>query len=152
MLWANQLFVLGRILLAMVLGGVIGFEREAADKPAGLRTHMLIGGASALLVALGNFVVTSFGQNIPVGNLRADPIRVIEAIIVGISFVGAGTIIRRERSDDVEGLTTAASVLFTTGVGIATALSLYVLAITSVLLILAINWVLGFIEGRLFKN
>ena len=152
MRWDMQLFALGEIVLAMFLGGMIGFEREAANKPAGLRTHMLVAGGAALLVALGNIIVLEFGQNIPTDNLRSDPIRIIQAIIVGISFLGAGTIFRREKGDEIEGLTTSASILFTAGVGIAVALEQFLLAISSTVLLLLITRILGLVENRIWDH
>lgn len=123
----DQLALLGQIVLAMVLGGIIGFEREHADKPAGLRTHMFVAGAATLLVGLSDAVVTS--SELSPSLIRSDPIRIIEAIITGISFLGAGTILRRKEQGDVEGLTTAASLLVVAGIGIAVGLTQFVLAI-----------------------
>lgn len=143
-----QVVILGEILLAMLLGGVIGFEREVARKPAGLRTHMLVSGAAALLVALGNLIVRSFDVDAPIQHLTSDPIRVLEAVIVGISFLGAGTIFRRKSGDEVEGLTTAASILFTAGIGVSVALSQFILAIGSTGMILIVNRVLGRLEDK----
>jgi putative Mg2+ transporter-C (MgtC) family protein len=122
--------------LAMFFGAAIGFERELADKPAGMRTHMLVAGAAALLVSLGSTMVGLFGRELAGGMIRTDPIRVFEAVIVGVSFIGAGTIIRRGGERAVEGLTTAASMLFTAGVGIAVGVSHYVVAIGAMLLAL----------------
>jgi putative Mg2+ transporter-C (MgtC) family protein len=124
---SGQWITLGRVLLAMLLGGLLGFERELASKPAGLRTHMLVAGAAALLVSLGDVVVTGFAHGMPGNVVRSDPIRIIEAVIAGVSFLGAGTIMRRG-GHDVEGLTTAASILLASGVGLAVALSQVVLA------------------------
>jgi putative Mg2+ transporter-C (MgtC) family protein len=118
--------ILVQVAIAMVLGGLIGLERELADKPAGLRTHMLIAGAAALLVGLGDTMIRRFGV---AGDLvRSDPTRVIEAVVTAVGFLGAGMIIRRS-DKDVGGLTTAASVLFAAAVGICVALSEYLLAI-----------------------
>lgn len=150
--WNSQLFALAEIVLAMFLGGLIGFEREMANKPAGLRTHMLVAGSATLLVVLGNVIVLSFGQAIPADNLRSDPIRIIQAIIVGISFLGAGTIFQREKADQIEGLTTSASILFTAGVGIAVALRQDILAVSSTILLLLITRLLGLLENRLWNK
>ena len=118
----------------MALGGLIGLEREFADKPAGLRTHMLIAGAAALLVGLGDTMMRRFAL---AGDLvRADPIRVIEAVVTAVGFLGAGMIIRRG-GDHIEGLTTAASVLFAAAVGICVALTEYLLAVGATVLDLA---------------
>jgi len=150
--WNLEIVALGEILLAMALGGLVGFERELARKPAGLRTHMLVCGSAALLVTLGNAIVNSFDARAPLQNLQSDPIRVIEAIIVGISFLGAGTIFRRGKANDVEGLTTAASILFTAGLGIAVALSQFLLAIGGTILLLFVNRFLGLVEVRFFSE
>jgi len=121
--------ILAYVAVAMFLGALIGWERETLNKPAGLRTHMLVAGAAALLVALGDLIVTHFGQDLGVPLVQTDPIRLVEAVITGVSFLGAGTIIRGPSEGHVEGLTTAASLLFTATIGIAVALSQVVLAI-----------------------
>ena len=108
---APQLHLLLEVLVAMGLGGVIGYDRAASDKPAGLRTHMLVAAAAALFVGLAHIIVRTFGAGMPDQTVRSDPIRVYEAIITGISFLGAGTIIRHRGDDRVEGITTAASLL-----------------------------------------
>jgi putative Mg2+ transporter-C (MgtC) family protein len=134
----TELITLGKLLLAVALGGVIGFEREMADRPAGLRTHMLVAGAALLLVVLARRLVLTFT---PAELVNHDPVRVMEAIIVGISFLGAGTIFRNQQAGaPVEGLTTAASVLFTAVLGIGVALDAYVLVIGAALLVLFINF------------
>lgn len=134
-----QLQILGYIAIAMVLGGIIGFERERADKPAGLRTHMLVAGSAALMVGIGETIVTF--MDVDSSLIQTDPIRIIEAIITGISFLGAGTILYRKDKGDVEGLTTAASLLFVAGVGIAVAIHQLFLAVGVTLLTLVVLYV-----------
>jgi putative Mg2+ transporter-C (MgtC) family protein len=131
-----QVHILGSVALAMLLGAFIGLEREAKDKPAGLRTHMLVAGAATFLVALSDVAVKRF--NVDLGNelVRSDPIRIIQAVITGISFLGAGTILRHKGSDHVEGLTTAASLLFVAAIGFCVALSQILLAIGVTALVL----------------
>ena len=148
--WMMQLEIIGEVALAMLLGGVIGFEREMADKPAGFRTHMLVAGAAALLVGLGDAMLRRFAMDTRV-NASSDPIRIVEAIVTGISFLGAGTIFRRDRSEQVEGLTTAASILLCAAVGISVALRQFVLAAGVTLLALVVLRGLTFIENRLQK-
>src|SRR5215471_10533637 len=131
-----ELKSLGLLVVAMVLGAAIGYEREVADKPAGMRTHVLVAGDSALLVLVGKALAARFGAELPSGLLRVDPIRIIESIVTGIAFLGAGTIIRREGTT-VEGLTTAATVLFTAAVGICVASRKFVLAVGATVLALA---------------
>ncbi|SHG26791.1 putative Mg2+ transporter-C (MgtC) family protein [Fodinibius roseus] len=136
-----------KVLFAMFLGGLLGMERELAQKPAGLRTHMLVAGASSLLVVLGNVMITNYsGVDAFAGSIQADPIRIMEAIITGISFLGAGTIIFRNKDETVEGLTTAASILFVAAIGIAVALERYLLAAILTVLAIVILYGLGYIE------
>src|SRR5262245_19064185 len=90
-----QLEVLAEVAMAMLLGAVIGLERELAGKPAGLRTHMMVAGAAALLVSLGDVLRVRFGNRDDIDLVQSDPIRVVEAVITGVSFLGAGTIFRR---------------------------------------------------------
>lgn len=116
------------VAIAMILGAVLGFERELADKPAGLRTHMMVTATSALFVGLGTTLVVQFGEVLGESVLRADPIRILEAVVTGISFLAAGTIIRRDNLD-VEGLTTAASILLAAAVGVSVALHLWILSV-----------------------
>lgn len=132
-----------KVVFAMFLGGLMGMERELARKPAGLRTHMLVAGAASLLVVLGDFMIRQYGDSSFGQVIRADPIRIMEAIITGISFLGAGTIIFRDRDESVEGLTTAASILFAAAIGITVALQQYVLG--TILTVIAIVILLGLV-------
>lgn len=143
--------ILGSVLMALILGGLIGVEREVADKPAGLRTHMLVAAASALMIDLGDVVIHSFSGETGTNVVQADPLRLIEAVATGISFLGAGTILRRRGKSHVEGLTTAASILFTAGVGISVALSQYVVAVGSTTLALITLRLVRWFERR-FPN
>jgi putative Mg2+ transporter-C (MgtC) family protein len=130
-----ELALLIRLLAAAVLAAVLGWEREAARKPAGLRTHMLVGVASALFTVLGELAV----ENHPAeGGLRADPIRVIQAVAIGVGFLGSGVIFVARDGEHVVGLTTAASVWATAAVGIATGLGHYVLAAGSTVILMLV--------------
>lgn len=143
----TELQMLGKITIAALLGGLVGLEREFAERPAGLRTHMLVGMTAAFFVMLANLLLDSFE---PREILTADPVRVVEAIVVGISFLGAGTILKyREQGERVvEGLTTSASILSVAAIGIAVALDAYILAAGAAILNLFINWGLMFFVGR----
>lgn len=126
----------------------MGLDREAARKPAGLRTHMLVSGAAALLVLLGQVMVRNYDAKLA-SLLTSDPIRIIEAIITGVSFLGAGTIIRNQREgNQVEGLTTAASLLLAAAIGISVALSQWIVAVGLTLLVLVVLRFLGYLAGR----
>lgn len=135
-----------KVVFAMFLGGLMGMERELAGKPAGLRTHILVAGASSLLVVLGDFMIKMYSDSALTQAVRADPIRIMEAIITGISFLGAGTIIFRNRDESVEGLTTAASILFAASIGITVAVQHYLLAGILTIIAIVILYGLGYIE------
>lgn len=137
-----QLESLLLVTAAAFLAGFLGLEREAANKPAGFRTHMIIGGASALLVILARTLVMQYDQSSVADHLRTDPLRVFEAIIVGISFIGAGTILKSQSGDRIRYLTTAASILFSASIGIAVALKQFVLAVGVTILVLIITFAL----------
>ncbi len=125
----GELLTVGQVAAAMVLGAFIGAEREVQEKPAGLRTHMLVAGSATLLVALSNHVIRELSNQFGGVVISSDPVRVIAAVITGVSFLGAGTIIRQRPGGHIEGLTTAASLLFAASAGIAVGLSLWVLAV-----------------------
>ena len=144
----NQVVIIGNICLAFLLGGAIGLERETANKPAGFRTHMLVAGAAAVLINLGQPLLDRFEATGAAGWLRADPIRLFEAIITAVAFLCAGTIIRRGE-DRVEGLTTATSILMSGVIGISVALEQYVLAVAVTVLTLVSLRVMRFVEKRL---
>ena len=145
----SELVSLGKILLACILGGLVGIEREFADKPAGFRTHMLVCATAAFFVILATIVINFFEF---VSQVSIDPIRLIEAIVVGISFLGAGTILKYNRERTVEGLTTSASILSVSAIGIAVALDAFVLAVGVTLLDLSINWGVNHVINRIRPN
>ena len=147
-----ELKILGYVAMAMFLGGVVGFERELADKPAGMRTHMLVAGAAALLVLLGELLVTHFGAEFGAAVIRTDPIRIIAAIVTGVAFLGAGTIIRQGQHSVVKGLTTAADLLFTSAIGICVAVREIILAVGVTVLALATLRLVGAVEVRLRRR
>jgi putative Mg2+ transporter-C (MgtC) family protein len=107
-----------RLLLAAALGAVIGYQRERANKPAGLRTHILISLGSALFTVVSIF---GFGDGVDVS-------RVAAGVVTGIGFIGAGVIFRGMRGDHVMGLTTAASIWATAAIGLAAGAGMYLIA------------------------
>lgn len=131
-----ELIVVAQVAAAMVLGALIGTERERAQRPAGLRTHMLVAGAAALLTALGPALLDAYGDTHLASSVGSDPLRILEAVVTGVAFLGAGTIIR-SGPQDVTGLTTAASLLLAAGVGIGVAVSRWIVAIGVVVLTVA---------------
>jgi putative Mg2+ transporter-C (MgtC) family protein len=146
------LTILGEVAFAMLLGGVIGFEREVAGKPAGFRTHMLVSGAAAFLVGLAFTLVDRAVAGTSPHVVAADPIRIVQAIIIGIGFLGAGTIVRDRETGSVRGLTTAASLLVATGLGVCAALQQYGLALSVAVLVVVILHLVGRLEEWLLRR
>jgi putative Mg2+ transporter-C (MgtC) family protein len=143
--------MLGKVVIAALLGGLVGLEREFAERPAGLRTHMLVGATSAFFVMLATHMISSFE---PQDIVTVDPVRVVEAIVVGISFLGAGTIFKytREGHGVVEGLTTSASIWSVAAIGIAVALDVFIVAVGVTIFNLFVNWGLMFVIDRINPN
>jgi putative Mg2+ transporter-C (MgtC) family protein len=118
-----QHVILIRLLIAALLGGVIGYEREAHNVAAGLRTHILIALAAALFTSLAFEI---FHVALDGGSENPDPIRAVEAVTAGIAFLGAGAIFQQRGS--VQGLTTGAGMWLAGAVGVTTALGYYLIA------------------------
>jgi putative Mg2+ transporter-C (MgtC) family protein len=135
-----ELQFLIRLLVAAALAAVLGWEREHARKSAGLRTHMLVGIAAALYTALAQLAVAD--MSLSDEGFRADPIRAIQAVAIGIGFLGSGVIFVSRHEDRVQGLTTAASIWATAAIGIAAGLEHYVLATGATILLLFVLRVL----------
>lgn len=132
-----------RLIMAAIFGGVIGFEREASKKPAGLRTHMLICIGSALVMLTGQYVYQSITP-------AADPTRIGAQVISGIGFLGVGTIIIIGRQR-VKGLTTAAGLWASACMGLAIGIGFYSGAIVSVLLIFVVETILRSFADYILK-
>ena len=137
----DDVYLLLRLLLAMVLAGAIGWERETVGKSAGLRTHMFVGMGAMLFVVLGDAVIDRFAGT--PGVVQMDPIRVIEAVTTAVGFLGGGLIFVTRSGDRVHGLTTAASIWVTAAIGIAVALERYLLAVGATVLALVVLHVLA---------
>lgn len=120
---AGQFDVVASMAIAMLLGGLIGFEREMKRRPAGFRTHMLVAGASALLVGIGQLSLERHGLSANEA-MQIDPLRLVEAVIAGVAFIGAGTIFGESRrgGETISGITTAASLLTVAVIGVAVGL------------------------------
>jgi putative Mg2+ transporter-C (MgtC) family protein len=116
--------VMVRLLLAALLGGIVGYEREHKGKAAGLRTHMLVAMGAALFV----LVPERGGMGI------ADMSRVIQGVVAGVGFLGAGAIIKRHSEEQVQGLTTAAGIWMTAAIGVACGLGREAIALLATLL------------------
>lgn len=134
--------VIIRLIGAVVLGALIGFQRERAGKPAGLRTHILVTvGTCVFVLACSNFGMSSDGLS-----------RVIQGIITGIGFIGAGSILKLNEQRDIRGLTTAAGIWITAAIGIAIGLGVLGVAILATVLTLIVLALVGSIEVRIDKQ
>ncbi len=147
-----QLFALLDILIAAVLGGIIGFEREWLQKPAGLRTNMIISAASAFFIILGRVIIVDFDAYIVPEGAGVDPIRMLHAVIVGVSFLGAGTILKGVNGEEVKYLTTSATILMASAIGISVALKQYWLAVGATILVLVINKIFHYVGEVIAKK
>lgn len=144
---AEQVRVLIDTAYAMGLGGLIGLEREMKNRPAGFRTHMLVAGAAALLIGIGQLGLADprYAQNL---RINLDPLRLVEAVVAGVAFIGAGTIFSRRGGNAVAGITTAASLLMVAVIGIAAGFDYRLLALAATLLTLAVLSLLNVLERR----
>jgi len=128
----EELDMVLRLVMAALAGGLIGYERESAEKPAGLRTNLLVCVGAALITIVS---IHGFGAS-------SDPSRVAAGIVVGIGFLGAGTIIRYRGA--VLGLTTAATIWSVAAIGLALGAGLYLIAaITAVMVLIALRFPVG---------
>lgn len=126
--------VVVRLMVAAILGGILGYERERQGKAAGLRTHMLVALGAAMFVLTGELS----GMN------DADLSRVVQGLAAGVGFLGAGTIVKGNTEQHVEGLTTAAGIWLTAAIGVAAGLGRESTAVLSTLLALMILALLPF--------
>jgi putative Mg2+ transporter-C (MgtC) family protein len=140
----SDLNIIFRLVTIVVLAGLLGWERETSGKSAGFRTHMLVGMSSVLFVAIGDIFVFKYIQYNE--SMRFDPIRIVEAIVTGISFIGAGIIFVSRREGVVKNLTTAASILTTAAVGMIVGLQRYLLAVVCTIIIFIILRALTYLE------
>src|SRR5690554_2099366 len=115
-----------RLLLSLVLAGLIGLERESLGRPAGFRTHILVGMGSTLIMIVSMYAFLGFG-------IDNDPGRIAAQVVSGIGFLGAGTIMRE--GANIRGLTTAASLWTVAGIGLTVGAGLYFAAIVATILV-----------------
>ncbi len=150
---SGDLVILAESALALLCGGIIGLERELAGKWARLRTNMLVCFAAALFVKTSQLTVLT---TVPIWQdagladnaFGADPVRIVQAIVVRISFVGAGAVFRDPDANVARGMTTAATLLVVAPIGIAIAEGHYTLAVGATLLVVFVLRVLDWVEER----
>ncbi len=130
-----------RLTMAGLLGGALGWEREHAGKAAGVRTHMLVAMGSALFVLVAQ----------QAGIEPADNSRVLQGIIAGVGFLGAGTILKGDAESQVKGLTTAAGIWLTAAIGVAAGLGRESTAVLSTLLALVVLWAVPLMHDKVAR-
>lgn len=123
----NEYVIIGRLVLALFLGALIGIERVHAGKKAGIRTLGLVSLGAALFISISEYVIAQYGYEI-------DPLRVASNVVTGIGFLGAGIIIFRQ--DHVSNLTTAAGVWLAAAIGTAVGFGMYVTAVAVTVLVI----------------
>lgn len=123
-----------KLLIASILGGIIGWERERRGRPAGLRTHILVCVGVTLMMVVSEHIFEKYKTFADNSILRVDPARIAAQVVAGIGFLGAGTIMRFKAT--VRGLTTAASLWVVAGIGLAVGSSCYVPALVTTFLAL----------------
>ena len=135
--WIDQLVLLIRILLAGICGAVIGYERKNRMKEAGIRTHMIVALGASLIM-----IVSKYGFDDVLGNagIALDPSRIAAQIVTGVGFLGAGMIFMRKNM--IMGLTTAAGVWVTSGIGMAIGCGLYAIGVISTIFVVVIQIIL----------
>jgi putative Mg2+ transporter-C (MgtC) family protein len=139
----NNTTVIIRLLLAVILGGMIGLERGRSGRPAGLRTHILVCLGATIAMMTNQFVFESFGTS--------DPTRMAAQVISGIGFLGAGTILVTGRHQ-VKGLTTAAGLWATACMGLAIGIGFYLAAICACVLIVFATVVLHKLDNYMLSK
>jgi putative Mg2+ transporter-C (MgtC) family protein len=134
--------VMIRLIASALLGAVIGLQRERAGKPAGIKTHILATlGTTVFVLACAGYGMSSDGLS-----------RVIQGIVTGIGFLGAGAILKLDESRDIKGLTTAASIWISAAIGVAVGLGSLGLALLATILTMLVLAIIGSMELRYFKK
>jgi len=152
MLWQELTFGLGsrrqvvqvllRLIVAVLLGGLVGIQRQRARKPAGLRTHILVClGSSVVVVACSGMGMTLDGQS-----------RVIQGVLTGVGFIGAGSILKLSQEHEIKGLTTAAGLWITAAIGIACGVGAIGIALIATLLALIVLALVKAVEDHADKK
>ncbi len=139
-----------RIAIAALLGGVIGYERELLAKPAGVRTHMLVAEGAALFMVASTLLGQQFDPASAAAGLRVDTTRMAAAIVTGIGFLGGGMILRTK--DRVGGLTTAAGIWVTAGIGMLVGAGYYIVPLFGTAVAVFIIVVLRRVERRMERK
>ncbi len=139
----KEIFI--RLVLSLILGGLVGLERQIHRRTAGLRTHILVCLGSCLIMLTSIYIFDIFKDKVPL-----DPARIAAGVITGIGFLGAGAIIRS--GEAVKGLTTAASLWVVAGIGLAVGCGFFNAALCTAVLALITLLLLGYIESAFLEK
>ncbi len=140
----QMLEIVLRLIVAAVLGGIVGIERSIRFKDAGVRTHSMVACTAALLMIISKYGFTDLvnASGVAFAGVRdADPSRIAAGIVTGISFLGAGIIYRDKQQHSLKGLTTAAGVWCVAGIGMATGAGIYFLSVFATVFIVVLQFV-----------
>jgi putative Mg2+ transporter-C (MgtC) family protein len=139
-----------KLIIASLLGGIIGWERERRGRPAGLRTHILVCVGVTLMMVVSEHIFERYKTFAADSIIRVDPARIAAQVVTGIGFLGAGTIMRLKTT--VRGLTTAASLWVVAGIGLAIGSSCYIPAILTTILALIALLLVPFFERNVKRD
>ena len=142
--------VLGKLLIAAILGGIIGWERHRRGRPAGLRTHLLVCIGVTLMMLVSEHIFLKYQGYKNDSILRIDPARIAAQVVTGIGFLGAGTIMRSRTS--IRGLTTAASLWVVAGIGLAVGSGFILPAVFTTVIAIAILTLNAIVEKKMKRN
>lgn len=145
--YISEYEMLFRLVLALVLGGMIGFEREQANHAAGFRTNILVCLGACLLMLLSIYGFSDFVNEL---NVRVDPARLAAAVITGVGFLGAGTILITGKK--ISGLTTAASLWVVAAIGLAVGAGFYFASSAVTVMVVLTLWLFNKLERRFIRN
>jgi len=142
--------VFGKLLIAAILGGFIGWEREKRGRPAGLRTHLLLCVGVTLMMLVSEHIFVNYQVYKSDSVLRIDPARIAAQVVTGVGFLGAGTIMRFRGS--VRGLTTAASLWIVSGIGLAVGSGFILPAVFTTIIVITTLILLPKAEGEMKRD
>ena len=137
--------IFARFVGAILLGGIIGFEREAKNRPAGLKTHIMVALAAAVFAIISVESIHTAGMDSD--NFKPDPLRVVEAVTAGVAFLAAGTIVLSR--GEIQGITTGASLWLAGAIGLCLGFGHWVIGFGAVIAGITILFCVGFLEDKL---
>lgn len=145
--WQDALL---RVVLALLFGFLLGYDRGQKNKPVDFRVYMIVGATSCLLAIMGQELVSLYGDSNQ--NIEFGPFRIVQGVLTGIGFLGAGAIIKSRDKQEIIGTATGASIWGSGSIGLMIGFGLYGLALLGFSALLVILVVFGFLRKPLFNN